>query len=507
MSEKRTARASHTRASAAQAVRAQTETDKVRNEQAGRKQLGGKYLKSPRDLRNKAKGVFVRRWRDWALDIALDTVTDSPTDSPKHATLNVSDTSQFGVVLDFPLGTVTESFVLEHFETVQKWVQSWVEFEDTSPQSIELVWRQVSWPSAGRQMIPARVLVSFEGLLWLANMKGRWERNLALAKRFASLQEFTTRPVQTDRATASDESEASPTPNTEVASDPSTTAAPRPESTLSASDSVPGFTVDLWRKDLLYVLSKLADFDDSTVNRLFLAARWLLEHPGVDRYPRQLPIAGVDSKFVEKHQVLLSRLLQPLTGRRDLGFRKFDALLWVRVLDPDLGVGPEKCLLSFRAPLIELNALFEPGQVKSIVFVENKESFLALEGLPGTVALFGEGYDVPNFAGLEWALAAERQLYWGDMDVDGFKILALCRQYFPRVQSVLMDRETFNSFSFLAVEDPNVSASQHNTCPPLLTKDEAEVRNHLKSSGQRLEQERIAWNYAFARVKQVLNNS
>ncbi len=245
----------------------------------------------------------------------------------------------------------------------------------------------------------------------------------------------------------------------------------------------------------------LADYGDADFERLLALLDWLLAHPASNLYPRQLPIAGIDSKWLESRKAVLVEWLTAARGAAPddadfygvCGLRRPPLPIRLRILDPALrarlgGLG------DISAPLEELARLDLPATV--VLIVENLQTGLALGDLAGTVAIMGLGYGVDALARLPWLPAAA--LYWGDIDTHGYAILQRARGYLPRLTSVLMDEATLRRFQSLC----GLEKIQHGATElPLLTEDEQRVYGALKRNewGQqlRLEQERIAWDVAW----------
>lgn len=90
--------------------------------------------------------------------------------------------------------------------------------------------------------------------------------------------------------------------------------------------------------------------------------------------------------------------------------------------------------------------------------------------------------------------------YWGDLDTHGFAILDRLRAWLPQTRSVPMDRETLlvHRERWVVEERPARSALTR------LSANEAELHGDLVSDDLgfkvRLEQERIDWDWAQARL-------
>lgn len=242
----------------------------------------------------------------------------------------------------------------------------------------------------------------------------------------------------------------------------------------------------------------LADYSDDDFERLRLVLEWLAAHPASGLYPRQIPVAGVDSKWMETRKGVLATLAAALLASASLesdfyavcGLQRAPATARLRVLDPALrallrGLG------DITAPIAQLAALDLP--VTTVLIVENLQSGLALPDLPGAVAFVALGYSVDLLGQLPW-LRAARGIYWGDIDTHGYAILHRARHHLPQLESILMDEATLHHYAALWGEE----GSQHGaTDMPLLSAQEQIVYQALKNQrwGQnlRLEQERIPW--------------
>lgn len=112
--------------------------------------------------------------------------------------------------------------------------------------------------------------------------------------------------------------------------------------------------------------------------------------------------------------------------------------------------------------------------------------FLTLPSLDNSIAIFGSGYANQLLKNIAW-LAKCPIFYWGDMDVDGFKILAQLRSHFPQTQSLMMNRQTYDAFqSFAVTVKPQVPEVLDCLSVP-----EQALCHYLAVQGLRLEQERI----------------
>ena len=226
---------------------------------------------------------------------------------------------------------------------------------------------------------------------------------------------------------------------------------------------------------------------DDDFARLLDVVAWLLDHPVAGLRPRQLPIRGVDTKWVGAHRALVMALFTAVTGRDNLGLVLTDPLVRLRVLDPALAPGG---LDDFAAPPSVLDRL--PIAPPRILIVENLETMLAMPPAQGWVVLHGSGFAVDVVGALSW-VRSRPVLYWGDLDSHGFAILHRLRSTHANVTSVLMDTGTLMQHRDLWVTEPAPAVGTY----PTLTESESSTMLRLREEGNvRLEQERIPWGYA-----------
>ncbi len=361
-----------------------------------------------------------------------------------------------------PLGQPTEADAAAEPEVVRAWVQAWQSWPGPgTPQ-----WQQRQWPRLGAQRLPqALVLDGPEALADLAGQGARWRRatlrHAWLAQAWPALQAAGSHAAATSQR----------------------------------------------------LFDALAGYADDDITRLAALLRWLATNPGSGLYLRQLPVPGLDTKWVEQRRALILDLLRlpgamagidaaASTGTdpgRDLhtwlGLARPPARLRLRILCPRLrqqlgGLG------DVETPLPGLARW--PLAPQQVLVVENLESGLALPPLPGTVAVLKLGHAVGQLRALPW-LAAARLLYWGDIDTHGFAMLDKARQAWPHTESLLMDAATLLAHRSLCGEEP-----QPYSGPPLalLRGGEREAFDGLVQGRWgvrlRLEQERLPWGEVLA---------
>jgi hypothetical protein len=242
----------------------------------------------------------------------------------------------------------------------------------------------------------------------------------------------------------------------------------------------------------------LAEYPTEDFGRLLAMLSWLDTNPASRLSPRQLPVEGLDTKWLERRKGVITDLFRQIRGNGEAGdfyevcgLRRAPHRLRMRVLCPNLRrhIGG---LTDIEAPVGELADLrLEP---QTVLVVENLETGLALPDVEGAVAFMRLGNAVTSLGSLGW-LQGCRMLYWGDLDTHGFAILNRARQVFPNTVSILMDEDTLLAHRPLWGEEPM-------QCPEselrYLTAEEQKVFSGLKNNRfgvrLRLEQERIPWD-------------
>lgn len=252
---------------------------------------------------------------------------------------------------------------------------------------------------------------------------------------------------------------------------------------VASADALAGAIRTHWR-----TLQSLAEADFTT---LLLVVEWLAENPASGWRIRQLPIRGIDTKWLERHRKVVESLHAAITGRISLGLLDAPALVRVRFLDAALRPGG---LCDVIAPIEELAAL---DIAPSVVFVfENLETMFAMRELPGAVVVHGGGYAAPRLGRIPW-IQSGRVIYWGDLDSDGFAILHALRSSCSEVTSVLMDEQTLLAYRDLWVPESKAAGGTYAT----LTAGEQRALERIRAEGNvRLEQERIAWEFALTQL-------
>lgn len=242
--------------------------------------------------------------------------------------------------------------------------------------------------------------------------------------------------------------------------------------------------------------SDLLDWSDGRFDRVVDVVGWLASHPAAGLRPRQVPIRGVDTKWLASHRAAVTSLHAAVTGDDTLGLVDADRLVRVRFLDPTTAPGG---IGELAAPSSELADLDVEARV--VLVLENLESLLALPSWSGVAAVHGSGYFVDVVASWPWVRRA-RVVYWGDLDSHGFAILHRLRTHLPTVTTVLMDEGTLVAHRDLWVVEPRPSRAEL----PSLEPAERRALKRLRIEGDvRLEQERVPWATAIAALRQAID--
>lgn len=213
---------------------------------------------------------------------------------------------------------------------------------------------------------------------------------------------------------------------------------------------------------------------------------------------RALALAGIDSKFFERHRVLIQQLLDArFDGQAsEQGLENFLGALnegdhWLLVASLQPG------LLSFgrqAVPAAELMSAGLPGT--HVLIVENERSLHQLPRLADTVAVLGSGLNLA-WMQADW-LRTKRIAYWGDLDTWGLTMLATARVHQPKLDALLMDGRTFDAHAALAVLEPNPASELP---PDALSEPERALYLRLRHARKgRLEQEFLPREAVVARL-------
>jgi len=245
--------------------------------------------------------------------------------------------------------------------------------------------------------------------------------------------------------------------------------------------------------------------------RLLAVLDWVVRHPGVEVYLRQIDVSGVDTKFIEQHRGLLGDLLDrtlpperinsQYSGARNFeqryGFRRKPALVRLRFLDRKLSLHG---LTDLTVTGEEFARLALP--IERVFITENEINFLGFPEVTDGLMLFGAGYGFDHLAQADW-LRQKHVYYWGDIDTHGFAILDQLRSLFPSARSLMMDRTTLLEHRMFWGSEDRAASRQLER----LDAEESALYDDLRfdriAPSLRLEQERIGFDWVNAELEKA----
>lgn len=241
--------------------------------------------------------------------------------------------------------------------------------------------------------------------------------------------------------------------------------------------------------------------DDFT--RMQALVEWLRDNPGADLFIRQVPVPGIDTKWAQQSGAVALELRRTTTSTEEAGlgtFKQDRPRVRMRLLDPLLRATLGG-LDDISAPITSISAL--SLSVRCAVVVENLQTFLAFDDIPGVALFFGQGFGARSLSNIAW-LRELPIIYWGDIDTAGFEILNAVRSELPNASSFAMDEATLSNNRALCVADPKQRRAELKR----LTPDEDATYHRLLSgkvfAGMRLEQERLAWAEQWPRILEAV---
>ena len=162
--------------------------------------------------------------------------------------------------LEVNLGTPTENQALKQVEDVRAWVAAWQSWHGLG----SLAWSDRRWRTLGTQRMPEKLVFNepAEVAYWIGEGE-RWHR---AQQRYQAL-------------------------------------------------------IDRWPRlasELAGHFNMLADYSDVDYRRLLDMIAWITQHPSSNLYPRQLPVSGLDSKWLEKRKGLVADLVDVVKGEEGL---------------------------------------------------------------------------------------------------------------------------------------------------------------------------------------------
>lgn len=222
---------------------------------------------------------------------------------------------------------------------------------------------------------------------------------------------------------------------------------------------------------------------------------------------RALSLAGIDSKFFERHRGLMIRLLdlrfdgeatrQGLETFLD-AWQELDH--WLLVVDLDGGILP-----FFEQRVRSSELLKAELRIRHLLIVENERCLHLLpRAQPGTLVVLGAGNNL-RWLAAPWVQRAN-VVYWGDIDTWGLTLLASARSMVPCLTALLMSQNDFEKYAENHAVTESVIA--RSSPPDSLTTPEKALYNHLLTCERgRLEQEFFSRDAVVDSFTEWLKNS
>lgn len=255
-------------------------------------------------------------------------------------------------------------------------------------------------------------------------------------------------------------------------------------------------------EDATRVVRSVDGWPETDFDLLLAAAQWFRENPHSGLSARQVPVVGMQSKWLETHEATVLRV----SGLSDLGLgRRRPLVVHFTYLDPEHRASGGRLHDS-----VALLTPMDPAYPPSVVLItENKDSAVFFPPLLGGVAVQGDGKAGPRAVSqVSWLMTCPKIIYWGDLDAPGFEIINMYRAAGVPVRTILMDVETLRGHERFSVDkDPKgrpLKRSPRRNLPHL-TETERAAYEWITGDGPiRLEQERIPLSVAFAAVQSHL---
>lgn len=412
-----------------------------------------------------------------------------------------------GWPLTVSLAPPTERQVFADPGSVREWVRSWSERRDEG----EALWETRNWARLGEQRLPVGLrFASAETVARFVGQGQRWrlacERRALLLARWPRLAAAVGAAIDDTEGTSSDKSGLRGT-EAEAPSEPKGTVEDI-DCTESSEQDVSAAVQACTTSGLGRFFNELADYDEADFERLVRVLDWFLANPTSGLYIRELPIAGVDTKWLETRKRVVLELLGQLKGQTlaanlhdACGLKREPATVRLKVLCPQLRQATSGLCYVETTPADLEQLKLRP---RVVLIVENQTTGWALPDAPGAVAFVKLGNAVGLLTEISW-LHGVPIVYWGDIDTYGLAILGRARRELGRVQSVLMDEATLLAFREFWVRE----SAQHPVADfPEWTTDERDTFNALRTNrwgeNVRLEQERLPWPQVWPVVARAL---
>lgn len=188
------------------------------------------------------------------------------------------------------------------------------------------------------------------------------------------------------------------------------------------------------------LLRGAAELSDVDFDLARTAATWFRQHNAAGLTARQVPIAGLHAKWLDRNM----RIVTGLSGQTELGLVTRPSRIHFGYLD-----GGWIRRGNRHRDSVALDEPHQPPgyQPQVILITENKDSALFFPEIAGGIVIEGNGDAVVRLAKIPWIVACPRILYWGDLDAHGLAILDRLRSAGIDAESILMDQATLDLYA------------------------------------------------------------
>ena len=277
------------------------------------------------------------------------------------------------------LGELRQPALEADFDRYRRWALEWQEWEAVNPAEVERVNRSVRGTS---QRLPVRVKIADD---LCRGVGGEWPARLARGR------------TRHDVLTA----------------------------------SFPG-------RGLAKVVRAVDGFSDVDFELLISTALWFKDHDANGLTPRQVPITGLHSKWLNTNRYIVA----DLAGRADLGLiANRPSRVHFGYLDP-----------AWKGRRFDISTVGDEGALPAyhpslIVICENRDTAQLFPQLPGGIAIEGDGLAAAGILSrITWITDCPQIIYWGDIDSAGYEILNSLRASGVPARSVLMDSAAYEAY-------------------------------------------------------------
>lgn len=253
------------------------------------------------------------------------------------------------------------------------------------------------------------------------------------------------------------------------------------------------------------VLQSAHGFSDVDFDLLCTAAAWFRENDGQGLSPRQVPVEGLHSKWLNTRRSTVA----DLAGVDSLGLVEVRASeVNFTYIDPIYRRGSGRVHDSV-VPGDNVTPQYPP---EVVIITENKDTSILFPHIPGGVSVQGHGNAGPSLiTRIPFLIDAAHLFYWGDLDAKGLEIVNQYRRFGVDIETILMDIATLERYAAFATEVDERARPLTRSAPKplaLLTATELSAYKRLTDPDSvgplRVEQERIPLTIAAAWVAERL---